>query len=106
MVQIRVQSTTRRIGRMRTAGTESTDALPLADDRHGTHGSCRPRHEHPLDLVPAWHTNSGVAKIGQDREDPAVIVGSFVEPEFDEDLADMRLDSLGTQDEQFRNRAV
>jgi hypothetical protein len=44
-VQIRVQSATPRIRRIRNStGTESTEALRLADDRYGTSDSCRARH--------------------------------------------------------------
>jgi hypothetical protein len=38
-----------------------------------------------------------MAKICEDCKNPAVVIGSFVEPELEEDLADVRLDGLGTQ---------
>jgi hypothetical protein len=41
-------------------------------------------------------STSGAAKVGQDSENPAVVVGSLLEPELEEDLADMSLDRLGT----------
>jgi hypothetical protein len=70
------------------------------DNQAGARLNCRARYERPLYLRDQRDTKkSGLAKVGQDREDPAVIVGSFVEPELEKDLPDMRLDRLGTQDE-------
>jgi hypothetical protein len=40
-----------KTGRMRTAQGRVNRGLPVADDRHGTYGSCGARHEHLLDLV-------------------------------------------------------
>ena len=47
-----------------------------------------------------------MAKVGQDGEDPAVVVGGLLEPELQEDLADVRLDGLGTEEEELRDRVV
>ena len=45
-VQIRVQSATPRIRRMRNSTrTEPTEVLPLSDDRYGTSDSCQAHHE-------------------------------------------------------------
>ena len=77
------------------------------DHQAGARLNCQARYERPLYLRDQrGTTKSGLAKVGQDGEDPAVIVGSFVEPELEKDLADVRLDRLGTQDEQLRDRAV
>jgi hypothetical protein len=87
------------------------DPLDRYPNTHGIRAlnSCRARTEHPFyfrDWAAAGTKKSGVTKIGQDCEDPAVIVDSFVEPELQQDLADVRLDGLGTQDQQFRDRVV
>jgi hypothetical protein len=70
--------------------------------------SCCARHEHSS-CVRDWRRHEGAAraaKIGLDCEDPAVVVGGLVEPELEQDLADLCLDGLGTRYQQFRDRAV